>query len=119
MCRKVLKHLKADVIWFDHPVEVKYAPDYYHVIKNPMDLGTIQQRLKQKKYASPMDFLEVSLQAASCMHGVQLGVSGSICSVGSDLSGWPARLVCLSTCTLSTAMVYPVLFILQKVPESR
>ena len=34
-------------------------PDYYDVIKNPRDLGTIKKNLIRKKYESPQEFYEV------------------------------------------------------------
>ena len=34
-------------------------PDYYDVIKNPRDLGTIKKNLIRKKYETPQEFYEV------------------------------------------------------------
>ncbi|RKP38312.1 PHD-zinc-finger like domain-containing protein, partial [Dimargaris cristalligena] len=38
--------------YFAEPVPVQLAPDYYDVITNPMDLGTIQRRLASYAYDS-------------------------------------------------------------------
>lgn len=37
---------------FLHPVSEKDAPDYYTIVKKPMDLGTIRQRLVDDEYTS-------------------------------------------------------------------
>ncbi|KAI8994620.1 hypothetical protein BDB01DRAFT_846642 [Pilobolus umbonatus] len=37
-------------------VSRREAPDYYEVIKHPMDLGTVQKKLKQFQYKSRRDF---------------------------------------------------------------
>lgn len=45
-------------IWFRKPVDPaeENVPDYFDVIKNPMDLGTIIQNLKNgEKYTTPWD----------------------------------------------------------------
>ena len=57
--RSVLKSMKANYIWFDHPVEKNIVPDYYHVIKHPMDLGTVGKKLGAKSYSTPADFYAV------------------------------------------------------------
>lgn len=36
----------------------KLYPDYYHVIKEPIDLLTIEANIKNEKYASDEDALE-------------------------------------------------------------
>nr|XP_033772224.1 bromodomain testis-specific protein isoform X2 [Geotrypetes seraphini] len=45
---------------FQHPVDaVKLnLPDYYNIIKNPMDLSTIKKRLEYKYYMKSMDCVE-------------------------------------------------------------
>ena len=43
-------------VWFREPVdpEKELIPDYFDVIKNPMDLGTIKTRLKEGgHYSNP------------------------------------------------------------------
>lgn len=54
-----MKALGKSIVWFDHPVEIDKAPDYYSIIHNPMDLGTIQDRLETRQYTSPQQFFEV------------------------------------------------------------
>lgn len=37
---------------FRKPVDQKKVPDYYDVIKNPMDLETAQKKLKNKEFTN-------------------------------------------------------------------
>lgn len=43
---------------FDRPVDGRLVTDYYNVIKKPMDLGTLKQRLHQGYYSTPQQFAE-------------------------------------------------------------
>lgn len=52
---------------FDRPVDGKLVPDYYNVIKKPMDLGTLKQRLQDGYYQTPQQFAEVSTTLFICM----------------------------------------------------
>lgn len=45
--------------FFDRPVDAKLVPDYYSVIKRPMDLGTLKQKLHDGHYSAPQQFAEV------------------------------------------------------------
>ena len=36
--------------WFKNPVDKNVVADYYLVIKTPMDLGTVESKLKKKMY---------------------------------------------------------------------
>ena len=45
-------------------VKKSFVPDYYDVIKNPRDLGTIKKNLIRKKYETPQEFYEVLAPAA-------------------------------------------------------
>ncbi|KAL2529088.1 Transcription factor GTE8 [Forsythia ovata] len=60
-CESLLKKLMSHQFgWvFSSPVDVVKLnlPDYFNVIKNPMDLGTIKSKLSSGKYACPLDFL--------------------------------------------------------------
>jgi len=47
----------ADVQPFLFPVSTKAVPDYYRIIQRPMDLQTIRENLRQKKYQSREEFL--------------------------------------------------------------
>jgi hypothetical protein len=40
-------------------VKKSFVPDYYDVIKNPRDLGTVKKNLIRKKYETPQEFYEV------------------------------------------------------------
>ncbi|KAE8660991.1 hypothetical protein F3Y22_tig00116944pilonHSYRG00256 [Hibiscus syriacus] len=53
---KLMKHKYGHV--FNSPVDVigLGLHDYYDVIKNPMDLGTIKTRMAKNFYMSPLDF---------------------------------------------------------------
>ncbi|RAR04710.1 transcriptional activator spt7 [Stemphylium lycopersici] len=57
---KVLMELKANE--HAHPflqrVNKREAPDYYNVIKHPMDIGTMMKKLKQLQYKSKKEFVE-------------------------------------------------------------
>lgn len=49
------------------PVELN-IPDYFTVIKHPMDLGTIKKKLTSGQYSSPLDFLaDVRLTFSNAM----------------------------------------------------
>ena len=52
---------------FDRPVDAKLVPDYYAVIKRPMDLATLKAKLHRGDYSTPQQFAEVCLVlTASC-----------------------------------------------------
>lgn len=42
---------------FHTPVDIKKLPKYYEKIANPMDLGTIEQKVKDQEYKTTADFL--------------------------------------------------------------
>lgn len=46
-----------DVQPFLFPVNAKVVPDYYKIVSRPMDLQTIRENLRQKKYQSREEFL--------------------------------------------------------------
>lgn len=48
-----------DVQPFLFPVNAKVVPDYYKIVTRPMDLQTIRENLRQKKYQSREEFLAV------------------------------------------------------------
>ncbi|GLT33135.1 hypothetical protein SLA2020_077470 [Shorea laevis] len=60
-CENLLKRLMGHQHgWvFKHPVDVVKLniPDYFTVIKHPMDLGTIKSKIASGAYASPLEFL--------------------------------------------------------------
>ncbi|XP_071702454.1 transcription factor GTE9-like [Rutidosis leptorrhynchoides] len=56
LLKKLMTHQHGWV--FNKPVDVValQIPDYFNVIKNPMDLGTIKEKLSSGKYSSPLEF---------------------------------------------------------------
>lgn len=63
-CLKILDEVNKDLgrgaIFFAAPVNKIEVPDYYNIITNPMDLGTIRKKLIGNKYESPKDFADVN-----------------------------------------------------------
>ncbi|XP_061359793.1 transcription factor GTE10-like [Gastrolobium bilobum] len=59
-CETLLNHLMSHKFgWvFKTPVDVVKLniPDYFTVIKHPMDLGTVKSRITSGEYSNPMDF---------------------------------------------------------------
>uniref|UniRef100_A0A7S3R1G0 Bromo domain-containing protein n=1 Tax=Dunaliella tertiolecta TaxID=3047 RepID=A0A7S3R1G0_DUNTE len=52
---------------FAAPVKEKEAPGYHEVVKQPMDLGTIDDRLRKRRYSSVQQFLsDVALVWHNC-----------------------------------------------------
>lgn len=47
---------KDDYAFFLRPVDIAKVPGYSNVVKRPMDLGTMQQKVKQGKYRSLEEF---------------------------------------------------------------
>jgi histone acetyltransferase len=46
---------------FQQPVNKDEVPDYYDVIKQPMDLGTMEEKHEQDQYPNPEDFIKDAL----------------------------------------------------------
>lgn len=68
LLKKLLSHQHASV--FNEPVDIVKLniPDYFTVIKHPMDLGTIRKRLTSGAYSSPLEFLaDVRLTFSNAM----------------------------------------------------
>ncbi|KAG7485284.1 nucleosome-remodeling factor subunit BPTF isoform X1 [Solea senegalensis] len=57
--RRILRSLQAHkMAWpFLEPVDTNDAPDYYRVIKEPMDLSTMEERLQKRKYVKLTEFV--------------------------------------------------------------
>lgn len=65
----LMKHQKAWI--FNEPVqpEKQGLPDYFDVIQNPMDFGTIEKKLKHHEYLNMQHFLQdVELVFENCFH---------------------------------------------------
>ena len=56
MLLSVMKNLGNSVGIFDRPVDPAVVLDYYKVVKTPMDLGTMLQKVNQGEYNRPADF---------------------------------------------------------------
>jgi hypothetical protein len=52
-CRPKVEDVPASL----HQVALADAPDYYNIIKDPLDLSTIGQRLQRGYYATPQMLL--------------------------------------------------------------
>lgn len=68
---KVLVELKAMTGYaqpFLQRVSKREAPDYFNVIKHPMDIGTMMKKLNQRAYKSKRDFVDdLNLIWANCL----------------------------------------------------
>ncbi|XP_028297238.1 bromodomain testis-specific protein-like [Gouania willdenowi] len=73
-CSNILKELfskrHCQYAWpFYTPVDAVALglPDYHHIIKKPMDLGTIKEKMDQQEYANAKDFsADVRLMFSNC-----------------------------------------------------
>ncbi|KAJ3332703.1 hypothetical protein HDU76_013382 [Blyttiomyces sp. JEL0837] len=68
-CTKILKKLKADkqALIFLQPVDVKANPEYLLVVKQPVDLSTIQHKLESGAYSRHEDFgSDIMLMFQNC-----------------------------------------------------
>jgi hypothetical protein len=52
---------KDAAAWFGDPVKPTptFASDYFKIVKQPMDIGTIKHNLNKGKYDDPLDFEQV------------------------------------------------------------
>jgi len=90
-CRSVLRELKKKTHWpyaypFYEPVDDEKlgVPDYYKVIKRPMDLATINSKLENDQYASAEEFEEdIRLMFRNCY--TYNGVGSEVYNMGKTL----------------------------------
>ena len=47
-----------DTQLFHYPVNSKHVADYYKIVKNPMDLQSMRQKIREKRYTCRDDFLQ-------------------------------------------------------------
>ena len=59
MLESILNEMRAqpDIQPFMFPVNAKNVLDYYNIVTRPMDLQTMRENLRQKKYHTREDFL--------------------------------------------------------------
>lgn len=57
-CLTLLRSLTPHSVPFLHRVSRKDVPDYYVIVKNPIDLGSIGRKLKEFLYSSKEEFVE-------------------------------------------------------------
>ena len=93
--QEVLTSLGIESQWFDRPVDEFYIPGYYSKIKEPMDLGTMKEKLNSSKYEGPEEFCKVFqivfLQVMTYGHIARNANTWSACGVV-----WERRLSSLS-----------------------
>ncbi|CAB5191479.1 uncharacterized protein OCT59_006492 [Rhizophagus irregularis] len=90
-CRSVLRELKKKTHWpyaypFYEPVDDEKlgVPDYYKVIKRPMDLATINSKLENDQYANAEEFEEdIRLMFRNCY--TYNGVGSEVYNMGKTL----------------------------------
>ena len=75
MVDQIRRNLGNNAPIFDRPVDPKLVPDYYAVIRKPMDLGTLKTKLHRGDYSTPQQFAEV------CVGTVCLYVSDQLWSL--------------------------------------
>ena len=69
-CRNILEDLmdQDDAIPFNTPVDEATTPDYYKIVKNPMDFASVWSKLNRKEYSSPDEFIDdVRLVFDNCL----------------------------------------------------
>lgn len=95
---KIIKMLGKDSYVFAAPVDVRYVPDYYDIIKTPICLNEIRERLQQGVHFTVASMYEVRTSAAAgSLKSVQAGerswayepcaCQGSVYSEGCSLPG--------------------------------
>ena len=52
-----MKELDESIDWFMEPIKRKEVADYYEIITNPMDLGTIRRKITAGFYSNSEEFL--------------------------------------------------------------
>lgn len=62
-CLEILRGIRKELGnmeygWFAVPVDPKVVTDYYKIIKEPMDLGTVEKQLLSSQYHHPQDFCD-------------------------------------------------------------
>lgn len=65
---EILKPKNRKIAWpFLEPVDKNLVPDYYDIIKSPMDISTIKKKLSDSRYESKADFYaDLDLMLENC-----------------------------------------------------
>jgi E1A/CREB-binding protein len=58
--KPILRHLydQEEGFWFREPVIEADAPDYFNIIKHPMDFSTMFKKLDENQYTTPFQFCD-------------------------------------------------------------
>ncbi|KAG1660276.1 hypothetical protein FOA52_006743 [Chlamydomonas sp. UWO 241] len=91
-CQRLLKQKvlnRASLVkWFLKPVDpiAQQCPNYFVVVKNPMDLGTVRDNLTKGRYLTPLEFKhDVDLVWYNCMlynlEGSEPNIAGNECKL--------------------------------------
>jgi hypothetical protein len=51
-----IKRKRKQARWFLEPVKTKVVPDYYAFIRQPMDLRTVEGKIKNRSYNNPIEY---------------------------------------------------------------
>lgn len=66
---KIVKMLGREAFIFTDPVNGKVVTDYYDIIRNPICLNDIRQRLQQGAYRTAAELYEVRSARSGAWHG--------------------------------------------------
>lgn len=83
---RLVKMLGKEAYIFSEPVNAKFVPDYYDIIRNPICLNQIRARLQREEYASMASFYEVRRRWGRAL-GLMLGCGAGPWAV-EEPSGW-------------------------------
>lgn len=87
---KLKKH-KPYSIPFLYPVKKKDAPGYYDIIKNPIDLSTIQKNTENNLYQNKMELIEdIKLMRDNCQ---MYNISGTIVEYGNEMLRYAEEII--------------------------
>jgi len=82
---QLIKRRKKQARWFLNPVKTEMVPDYLKFIKHPMDLGTVENKIRSRLYNNPIEYRDdMRLIWMNCRRynpvGVQVRKAGDLLS---------------------------------------